>query len=188
VLYSAIVTLTNLLNAALSAHMIGMLAGLGLGVSEAVRIAAVRGIGQSASRLADVLSRSRLDPLTLNLVANLALPFSFAIGLMSGRITLAAYAFSFLSGVANGLLTITRGTLPLVLFEQRTYGVVVGWLLLPSFLASAAAPLLYAVVIDHAGSALAFVLSAGVATVASGAAIVLRLQFAGLLPFKAPAR
>ena len=44
---------------------------------------------------------------------------------------LAVYA---LYGACNGLLTIARGTLPLALFDYRSYGAVVGGLLIPSFL------------------------------------------------------
>ena len=37
---------------------------------------------------------------------------------------LAVYALAY--GACNGLLTIARGTLPLALFDYRSYGAVVG--------------------------------------------------------------
>ena len=72
-LYAIIIASTNALNSGMSAHMIGMLTGLGLAVSAAVWIASLRGIGQSLARLAQVLFGGRLRPLDLNLAAALVL-------------------------------------------------------------------------------------------------------------------
>jgi hypothetical protein len=89
----------------------------------------------------------------------------------------AALAFAFVYGAGNGLTTITRGTLPLALFDRGTYGLVVGRLLMPSFIVSAAAPIVYASLIERFGSPAALVLSAVVALLALAAAIVLHLRF-----------
>ncbi len=176
-LYALIVTLINVLNSGMSAHMIGLLSGLGLTASVAVWVASLRGIGQSAARLCEVLFGGRLHPLTLNMLAALALPVCFAAGLLSGQAVAAAIAFALLYGAGNGLLTITRGTLPLVLFDHRTYGTLVGRLLVPSFLLSAISPLAYALVIEHLGDAGALVLSILIALTTLAAAIALRLRF-----------
>ena len=176
-LYATIVTLTNFLNTAMSAHMIGILAGLGVASALTVWIAALRGIGQSASRLCEVLFGLRLHPLDLNLIACGALPFCFVIGLWSGRADMAAIAFALLYGAGNGLVTITRGTLPLVLFDHRTYGTLVGQLITPGFIIPAAAPIVYVVVIDRFGDGAALVLSTLLAALTLVAAIALRLRF-----------
>jgi MFS family permease len=128
-LYALIATVANFLNSGMSAHMIGILAGLGLAASASVWIATLRGVGQSLSRGGDVLFARRLNPLTLNFAAALLLPFSFVAGLFSADSASAALAFAFSYGAANGILTITRGTLPLILFDDRTYGAFVGRLL-----------------------------------------------------------
>ncbi len=177
-LYALIVTLTNVLNSGMSAHMIGILGGLGLAASVAVWVATLRGIGQSSARLCEVLFGGRLHPLTLNLVAALVLPVCFAAGLASGQLIAAAIAFALVYGAGNGILTITRGTLPLVLFDHRTYGALVGRLLVPSFLLSAVAPLGFALVIERLGDASALVLSILIALTTLAAAIVLKLRFA----------
>jgi hypothetical protein len=176
-LYALIATLAAFLNAAMSAHMIGIMSGLGVALSAAAWIAALRGVGQSAARLCEVLFGARLHPLDLNLGAAAVLPLCFATGLLSGQLAAAAIAFTLLFGVGNGLLTITRGTLPLVLFDHRVYGALVGRLLVPSFLLSAAAPLAYAMVIERLGDTAALHLSIAVAVVTLGAAVVLRAQF-----------
>lgn len=173
-LYALIMSLASFLNAGMAAHMIGVLNGLGLSASAAVWIASLRGVGQSLARLCEVLSGGRIDPLTLNLVATLVLPFAFAAGLAAGVSMAAAIVFAFFYGVGNGLLTITRGTLPLVLFDYRTYGTVVGRLIAPSFALSATAPVIYAFVAEHFGDRGALYLSAGLSAVALIAAALLQ--------------
>jgi MFS family permease len=178
-LYAVIATGANFLNAGMSAHMIAVLAGLGLSASVAVWIATLRGIGQSAARLCEVLFGGRIDPVALNLVACLIMPFSFVAGLFSGASKEMGIAFALLYGACNGILTITRGTLPLVLFDHRSYGALVGKLVVPSFILPAAAPLIYVVVIDRVGNAGALYLSIGIAIVTLLAAIMLKVMFPG---------
>jgi hypothetical protein len=101
----------------------------------------------------------RIDPLTLHLVASAAMPLCFVAGLFSGRSAIAAAGFALVYGASNGLLTITRGILPLVLFDPRTYGAFVGRLLIPSFALSAAAPVIYASIRQHLGETAALILS-----------------------------
>jgi len=176
-LYAAIVMGTNFLNAAMSAHMIAILAGLGLAAATAVWVATLRGIGQSSARLLEVLFGGKLHPLTLNLVACGTLPFAFAAGLFSGEVGTAALAFAFVYGAANGIVTITRGTLPLMLFDPRSYGALVGRLLVPGFIVSAAAPLAYAAVIGRFGEAGALMLSLATAALVAIAAVWLAVAF-----------
>ncbi|MCK0206608.1 MFS transporter [Starkeya koreensis] len=173
-LYALIVAVANFLNAGLSSHLIGMLGGLGVAAATAVWISTLRGIGQSLARLAEVLSGGRISPLMLNLIATATLPLAFAAGLASGVSLAAAAAFAFLYGAGNGVLTITRGTLPLVLFDPRSYGVVVGRLIAPSFLVSAAAPVVFALVGERSGAAGELALCLGLAALAFAAALALR--------------
>jgi len=176
-LYAVITTGANFLNAGMSAHMIAVLAGLGRSATVAVWIATFRGIGQSAARLCEVLFGGRMDPLALNLLACLFMPLSFVAGLFSGTSKAMAIAFALLYGACNGILTITRGTLPLILFDHRSYGTIVGRLIVPSFILPAAAPLIYAIVIDRVGNAGALYLSTGLAVVTLLAAGLLKVLF-----------
>ncbi len=176
-LYALIAVVTNFLNSAMSAHMIGVLGGLGLAASAAVAIAALRGVGQSSARLAELMFGARLHPLVLNLGAIAVLPICFLLGLLSGQSIAFATAFAFIYGAGNGLITITRGSLPLVLFDVRVYGSLVGRLLAPSFIVSAAAPVLYASLIAHWGERAALWVSALLAAIALAAAWVLRARF-----------
>jgi hypothetical protein len=177
-LYALIVTLANFLNSGMSAHMIGMLAGLGLAATTAVWIASLRGIGQSMARLAEVLFAARVHPLHVNLLATLVLPFAFGGAIFGGQSLLAALAFALVYGAGNGVLSITRGTVPLVLFDTRIYGSFVGWLLMPGFVLSAAAPVIYALVIRYVGEQGAFLMSAVLAAIMVAAAVALAMSFA----------
>lgn len=176
-LYAAILALVSVLNSAMSAHMIAILAGLGVGASVAVWLATLRGVGQSLARLAEVLSGSRLDPLALNVLASALLPLSFLAAPWSDRSIPAAAAFAFLYGAGNGLSTLARGALPLVLFDVASYGAIVGRLLVPSFVLSAAAPLAYALVLQRFGEGAALHLSLALSLAVLAAAVALRARF-----------
>jgi MFS family permease len=170
-LYALIVALVAFLNSGMSSHLIGVLAGLGLAVSTATWVGATRGIGQLASRLGEVSFGHGTNPLALNVLAGVVLFLSFALGFWGGASVVLAVAFAFAYGAGNGIFTITRGTLPLVLFDVRGYGALVGRLLVPSFVLSAAAPLAYAEAIERFGAPGALWLSLTAAAVALAASL-----------------
>lgn len=176
-LYAVIATLTTFLNSGMSAHMIGILAGLGLGTSLAVWISTLRGVGQSSARLAEIAFGGRMSPLLLGVVAASLLPFAFAAGSLGGASRTTAIAFALAYGAGNGLVTIARGTLPLALFEPSSYGRVVGGLLVPSFLAAAVAPLAYSLVMERLGAVAALHLSTAAATLVLAGSVILWVAF-----------
>src|SRR5262249_6472138 len=73
--------------------------------------------------------------------------------------TAAIPAFALLHGAGNGILTIARGTVPLAIYGPVNYGYRLGILGVPARIAQAAAPLLFAVLIDAFGAG-AFLFSA----------------------------
>lgn len=176
-LYAVMAMLTNFLAAGNAAHLFSLLTGLGLAAAAAVSVAALWGIGQFAARLGDVIIGARLHPLTLNLIAAAALPLGFLLALLSGGNLYATAAYTLLYGACNGLMTITRGTLPLALFDFRSYGALVGSLLIPSFLLTAAAPITYAFIIETHGTFAAMALSATLSVIIAAAALILRWKF-----------
>jgi len=99
----------------------------------------------------------------------------FALGvLLCGFVMLAflgfslpvAACFAVLFGGANGLVTISRGAVPLTLFGASGYGRLMGRLAGPFLLMQAAAPLVMAFVIERASDTLALALAAGCAALA----------------------
>ena len=175
VLYAVAVAMVGALNSAMSAHMIGILAGLGLALQSAVWISTLRGFGQTGARGCEVLFGGQLRAVDLNLFASVVLAGCFLVGLFSGASLAAAIGFVLLFGAGNGLSTITRGTLPLVFFDPATYGSLVGRLIMPSFLAQAAAPVGYAFVIDAYGAGAALWLSFALGAGALAAALGLKM-------------
>ncbi|QKX51611.1 MFS transporter [Planococcus glaciei] len=176
-LYAFIFTLLNFLNSAMSAHMIAILSGLGLAAAVSVWISTLRGIGQSLARVGEILFGGRLHPFKLTILASSLLPLCFAIGLFSGEFLATAFIFAFLYGAGNGLMTITRGSLPLVLFDNRTYGAFVGKLLVPSFLLSAIAPVFYTVIIEQYGEQATLLFSVALAFVVFAASLWLKKRY-----------
>jgi len=173
-LFCLVVVMTNVLSSAMSAHMIGILEGMGVAAATAVGIGTLRGIGQFGARLCEVLFGARLHPLDLYLIAVALLPISFGIGLLTPEVLAAAFVFALLFGAGNGLVTIGQGTVPLVLFDPATYGAYVGKLLVPGFLFSAASPLLFAFVVERFGERAAIGVCCGMALVALASAALLR--------------
>ncbi|HSP22374.1 MAG TPA: MFS transporter [Planococcus sp. (in: firmicutes)] len=175
--YAFIFMVLNFLNSGMSTHMINILSGLGVGAAIAVWASTLRGIGQSFARVCEVLFGRRIHPLTLTVIASAILPISFLFGLASAEFVFSAFIFAFLFGAGNGLMTITRGTLPLALFDHNTYGTFVGKLLVPSFLVSAASPLAYTVAIGRWGEIAALIVSLLLAGLIFASSLYLKKRF-----------
>ena len=77
-------------------------------------------------------------------------------------------------GGANGLITITRGAVPLALFGPSGYGRLMGRLASPWMLMQAAAPLVMAFVVERLFDGAALALAAGFAAAALACFIVIR--------------
>ena len=76
----------------------------------------------------------------------------------------AAALFAILHGAGNGILTIAKGTLPLVLFGAPGYGRRQGILMVPARVAQALAPWLFGILLDRWGvRAMAFTAAFGLA-------------------------
>ncbi len=177
ILFGIVAVSTSVLASALAAHLIPLLLALGLALPTAVAVSSLRGVGQSAARFAEFASGGRLHPLDLACFACLSLPVSLAFAPFAGVSTAAALAFSIGGGAGNGLVTIARGSVPLVLFDPRSYGAITGRIGAPAFWFSALAPFAVALVLDHGGVAAALAALALPALAATVAAALLRAEF-----------
>jgi len=65
---------------------------------------------------------------------------SFALLWLFGFSTPAAVLFAVMFGVANGLITIARGAVPLALFGPVGYGRIIGRIARPALVITAVAP------------------------------------------------
>jgi len=74
-------------------------------------------------------------------------------------------------GASNGLVTIAKGAVPLMLFGPKGYGEVLGTVTAPSLFLNAAAPLLFAMMLGVM-SAQSALMAAGVSALASALAML----------------
>jgi hypothetical protein len=86
----------------------------------------------------------------------------------------AAVPFVLLYGASNGIMTISRGAVPLALFGPRGYPVLMGKLAMPILLAQAAAPAVTAPLVANLPAA----------TVLGMAGILAAVALACLLPLR----
>jgi predicted MFS family arabinose efflux permease len=142
--------LNGIVFTALSAHMIPMFVALGLALTTTVWIASVKGVFQTLGRLAELVFGARLPPTLLAVIATGALPLAF-LALAPGVGLGTALLFSIFYGVSNGLVTIVRGALPLVLFGRAGYAGVLARIAAPGLFLNAAAPTAFAALIEAAG-------------------------------------
>jgi hypothetical protein len=89
----------------------------------------------------------------------------------------ASAPFTILHGAGSGILTIARGTVPLAIFGPANYGYRLGLLGAPSRVATAAAPLLFGLLIDNYGAG-ALVFSSALSIAALAGLCTLRISTA----------
>jgi MFS family permease len=163
-------------NGAMAAHLPHLLEMAGASATAAIAAAALMGPAQVAARLFEFGILKRLHPLVSTRLALMMHPFGAAILWAFGGP--AASIFALLHGAGNGLLTISRGTLPLALFGPAGYGLRTGIIAAPARVTTAAAPLLFGLMLNAMGTG-ALVVSGGLSLAALAALALLRAQPAG---------
>ena len=159
---------------ALSAHLLAIFGRTGIDAATVVAIGALFGPAQVAARVAELAFGRDIHPLLVGRAAVLLLVAAFLLLALFGISPALAAAFAVMFGAANGLITITRGALPLALFGAEGYGRTMGrisgfWLAMQS-----AAPLVMAFVAERLSDAAALTLTAGFTVVALGCFVVIR--------------
>jgi MFS family permease len=150
----------------LSAHLLAIFARSGIDAGTVVWIGALFGPAQVGARLIEFAFGRNLHPLWVARFALTVLLCAFTMLALLGISVPVAAAFALMFGGANGLVTITRGAVPLALFGASGYGRLMGRLAGPFLLVQAAAPLVMAVVEDRASDPAALMLAAGFAAAA----------------------
>jgi MFS family permease len=150
----------------LSAHLLAIFARSGIDAGTVVWIGALFGPAQVGARLIEFTFGRTLHPLWVARVALSILLCAFIMLALLGIAPSVAAAFALMFGGANGLITITRGAVPLALFGASGYGRLVGRLAGPFLLVQAVAPLVMAFVVDRASDPAALTLAAAFAATA----------------------
>jgi MFS family permease len=171
VLLSFVFAVAWFTSTAMAAHLPRLMQALGSSLAVAVAVGALVGPAQVAGRLLEFGVLRRVHPLLSARLATLAHPLGAAVLLFMGP----AFAplFAVMHGAGNGILTIAKGTLPLVFFGPHGYGARQGWLMLPGRIAQAFAPFAFGLALDHWGAASLW-LSTALGIAAFGALMVLR--------------
>lgn len=141
---------TWFISTAMAAHLPQLLVASGATLAGAVAIGALVGPAQVAGRMLEFGFLRRLHPLLSARCAALAHPVGVICWMVFGPV--AGPAFALLHGAGNGILTIAKGTLPLVYFGPVGYGQRQGIMMAPSRVAQAFAPLLFGLCIERWGS------------------------------------
>ena len=170
---SGFFTLRWLITSAIAVHILPLMQGIGLTLTQAVIVAGLIGPGQVAGRILEWTVGSRIGLLTRARLGALLFPLG-ALALLAGG-PIAAIAFALLYGMSNGILTINRGTLPLAMFGPVGYATLLGWLAVPVLLAQALAPTMTAPLVTALPALDVLLMCGGLAMLASLLLLPLRL-------------
>ncbi|MSO91493.1 MAG: MFS transporter [Acetobacteraceae bacterium] len=140
ILLSVFLSIREAIGGVFALHVLVLFQGIGLSVAAAVATAALMGPSQVFGRILEWGFKGRLNPLVASLLGALLLPLGVVALFLGGP----APVFIVLYGMSNGILTISRGTLPLYLFGPHGYASRLGLLALPQMLCKALAPTLVA--------------------------------------------
>jgi predicted MFS family arabinose efflux permease len=141
---------TWFVSTAMAAHLPRLLQAGGATLAAAVAIGALVGPAQVGGRLLEFGLLRHVHPLLSARLAALMHPVGASLLALLGA-PLAAL-FAILHGAGNGILTIAKGTLPLVLFGPQGYGQRQGVLMVPARVAQASAPWLFGILLDRFGA------------------------------------
>ncbi|WP_395055688.1 MFS transporter [Polaromonas sp.] len=171
VLLAFVFAVTWFISTAMAAHLPRLLQIQGVPLATALIFAGLVGPAQVAGRLLEYGLLRNVHPLISARVAGAmhtlgAMAF-LAIGVPAGAV------FTVLHGAGNGVLTIAKGTLPLVLFGVKDYGARQGLLMVPARFAQALSPWLFGLALDRFGGA-ALWFSAALGALAFAALMALR--------------
>lgn len=140
---------TWFISTAMAAHLPRLLQAGGATLATAVMVGAMIGPAQVGARILEFGLLRKIHPLLSARIAAALHPLgAIAFGLFGAP---AAALFGVLHGAGNGILTIAKGTLPLVIFGPSGYGHRQGVLMVPARIAQALAPWLFGICLDAFG-------------------------------------
>lgn len=169
---------SGLVSWGLPLHIIGLMQGAGIAGASAVAIASLSGPATLVARAVDALAGERL-PVERVALAGLALgPSACLLLALAPGSSAIAITFVMLFSAAMGVIAVARATLPLALFGRSGFGVMLGRLTVPQNLTFAAAPLLFALMVERLGASGTLIVSAAIQSMAllAMAALVRRLR------------
>lgn len=137
--------LASFVSSALLIHVISLLKSAGMNPTDAVFVAALIGPMQVVGRILEFSLARKVQTVTIGTVSFVLMLLAMAVLYFVQSLSPLAFLFAALFGFSNGLLTIVRGTVPAVLFGRDGYGLLLGKLARPAFIARALAPAVFSV-------------------------------------------
>jgi MFS family permease len=150
-LFALVMSLNSFVFGVVSVQLVPLLEAAGLATAAAVWVASMKGFAQFGGRVVEIAFGRNLHAMTVGRIAIGLLPGSFLLLLASGGNVAAIVAFTLLMGASQGVITIVRGAVPLALFGQAGYGAVLGLLATPVLIVNAAAPTIFALIVERWG-------------------------------------
>jgi MFS family permease len=156
--------LRAMISSVFGVHLITLLEALGLSLAAAVGIAASVGAAQVGGRVMEFAFGARAHPLLVARLGATLLPLGVLALLLAGPAAAAPFALAY--GVSNGILTISRGAVPLALFGSAGYAVLMGRMAMPVLIAQAVAPTLATPLVEGLPAGTVFALAGALAALA----------------------
>jgi hypothetical protein len=148
VLIAAVITISSMISALLSVHLLTILQARDIPLASAVAFGAIVGPSQVGARTVEMLISRFHHPIWTKFGS--AVFVATGVGLLWTGLPVIAIALVFY-GAGIGIESIARGTLPLAVFGERHYAVIMGRIAMPSLIMQAASPFLGAMLIDRLG-------------------------------------
>jgi MFS family permease len=150
-LFALIMSLNGFVFGVISVQLVPLLEAAGLATAAAVWVASMKGVAQFGGRVVEIVFGRNLRAITVGRIAVGILPPSLLLLLVGTGSLPLVVAFTLLMGASQGVITIVRGAVPLVLFGARGYGAVLGVIATPVLVVNAASPTLFAWTVDRWG-------------------------------------
>jgi predicted MFS family arabinose efflux permease len=157
VLVAAAVTLSAIIQSTMAIHLLTILQAQGVKLAAAVALGTLVGPSQVLARVLEMIIGRHFHPIWTMLSSTVLV--TTGLVLLSFHLPVVALGLVFF-GAGMGIMSIARGTVPLVVFGAPGYAVLMGQLAAPSSVAQAISPLLGAVILDSAARLKFFFLSA----------------------------
>jgi MFS family permease len=149
-LLAFVFTASGMVSIGMATNLPRLFVAVGAAPAAAIAAASMLGPAQVAARVLEFSARRRINPLTSARVANLLHPLASLTIAVGGTPLIAL--FSVLHGAGTGMLTITRGTLPLALYGPTGYGARMGRIAAPARIGQALSPFLVGLAIESLGA------------------------------------
>lgn len=158
-LLSFVFAATWFISTSMATHLPGLMQAAGATAAMAILVGSLIGPAQVGARLLEFGWLRKVHPLLSARLAAAMHPLAVGVLLVAGPAW--APAFGLLHGAGNGILTIAKGTLPLVVFGAHGYGHRQGLLTMPARVAQACAPWVFGLALERWGAG-ALLLSAAI--------------------------